>query len=139
METKEVATINRGSVKIAEAKGKRKAVFGNWDGEALVTDAGRLATRKAFGTLQNLKGSQLATEYAKAQSAFNTLGEASLAKAQSEVASGRMDMKRIYRDPKSGTITLQVKPADKAVKVLDALKGLPQEVQDKVLAALKIA
>jgi hypothetical protein len=139
METKEVALATRGSVKIADAKGKRKAVFGNWDGEALVTDAGRLATRKAYGTLQNLKGSQLATGYAKAQAFFNTLGEASLAKTASDVASGKMDMKRIYRDPKTGVVTLQAKPADKAVKVLDALKGLPQDVQDKVLAALKIA
>jgi hypothetical protein len=139
METKEVAIATRGSVKIADAKGKRKAVFGNWDGEALITDAGRLAGKKSFGIVQNIKGPLLVQEYAKAQSAFNTLGEAALAKTQSDVASGKMDMKRIYRDPKTGVITLQAKIADKNAKVLAALKGLPQEVQDKVLAALKIA
>jgi len=116
-----------------------KAVFGRWEGSALITDRGALASRKDYGAVQGFKGAQLTTEYAKAQSEFNTLGEATLAKEQSEVASGRREMKKIFVDPKNGRVTLITAPADKAVKVVEALKGLPQEVQDKVLAALKMA
>lgn len=138
------AIINSNEVTIKPARtaksGKAlKAVFGRWDGEALVTDGGRLASRKDFGTIQDIKGAQLTTEYAKAQASFNTLGEATLAKEQSEVASGRREMKRIFTNPKNGRTILETAPADKAVKVVEALKGLPQEVQDKVLAALKMA
>jgi len=116
-----------------------KAVFGRWDGEALVTDAGRLASRKDFGTLQGFKGVKLTAEYAKAQARYNGLGEVVLASEQSAVAKGTREMKRIFTNPKNGRTILETAPADKAVKVVEALKGLPQEVQDKVLAALKMA
>lgn len=135
-ETKTIAL--RGDVKISDAKGKRKAVFGTWRGDALVTDAGRLAGRKALGALQNLKGAALTKAHSEGQAAFNTLGEKAISALQSEVAAGRMDMHRIHRNT-NGVVTIQAKPADKAVKVLDALKGLPQDVQDKVLSALKMA
>lgn len=141
METKEAtkAVAVRGSVKIADAKGKRGAVFGNWAGKALITDAGRLAGRKAFGTIQNLKGSSLVAAYSEAQKHYNTLGEAFIASQQSEVASGRRDVKRMYTNPKNGRVIIETATADKAGKVAEALKGLPQDVQDKVLAALKLA
>ena len=114
-------------------------MFGRWEGAALVNSAGRLASRKDYGVVQGFKGAQLTTEYAKAQGEFNTLGEATLAKEQSEVASGRREMKRIFTNPKNGRTILETAPADKAVKVVEALKGLPKDVQDKVLAALKMA
>jgi len=140
----EKAIINSNQVEIkpnrtAKSGKALKAVFGRWDGEALVTDGGRLASRKDFGIVTATKGVKLTTDYAKAQASFNTLGEATLAKEQSEVASGRREMKRIYTNPKNGRTILETAPADKAVKVVEALKGLPQDVQDKVLAALKMA
>jgi len=138
------AIINSNSVEIKPnrtAKSGRalKAVFGRWEGSALVTDRGALASRKDYGAVQGFKGAQLTTEYAKAQSEFNTLGQAALSAEVAEVASGRREMKKIFVDPKNGRVTLITAPADKAVKVVEALKGLPQEVQDKVLAALKMA
>lgn len=137
METKALIEIQ--PKRTAKSGRTLKAVFGNWAGKALITDAGRLAGRKAFGTLQNLKGSSLVAAYSEAQKEYNTLGEAFIASQQSEVASGRRDVKRMYTNPKNGRVIIETATADKAGKVAEALKGLPQEVQDKVLAALKLA
>lgn len=141
METKEATKTLavRGSVKISDAKGKRGAVFGNWQGNALITDAGRLATSKAFALIKGVKGAAKVAAYSEAQKDFNKLGEAFIASQQSEVASGRRDVKRMYTNPKNGRVIIETATADKAGKVMDALKGLPQDVQDKVLAALKLA
>lgn len=141
MENKETtqAVAVRGSVKISDAKGKRGAVFGRWDGDALITDAGRLASSKAFGLVKGVKGAAKIAAYSEAQKRFNTLGEAFIASQQSEVASGRRDVKRVYTNPKNGRVHIETAPADKANKVLSALEGLPQDRIDKVLAALKLA
>ena len=118
-----------------------KAVFGRWEGASLVTDAGRIASRKDYGLVKGLKGAQLTTEYAKAQADFNTLGEATLAKEQSEVASGRREMKRIFTNPKNGRTILETAPADSAVKVTKILEdaGIEGDVMEKILHALKMA
>lgn len=127
-------------VRTAKSGRSLKAVFGRWEGASLVTDAGRLASRKDYGAIKGFKGAQLTMEYAKSQADFNTLGEATLAKEQSEVASGRREMKRIFTNPKNGRTILETAPADKAIKITKILEeaGLESEVMDKVLAAMKM-
>jgi len=118
-----------------------KPVFGSWEGKSLVTQSGRLASRKDLGTLQDLKGAALTAAYADSVAGFNRLGEASLAREQSEVASGRREMKRMYTNPKTGRTILETAPAnkaDKARKILDEA-GVSEEAVEKILKALKIA
>lgn len=118
-----------------------KPVFGSWEGKSLVTESGRLASRKDLGAIQDLKGAALTAAYADSVAGFNRLGEATLAKEQSEVASGRREMKRIYTNPKSGRTILETAPANKAVKVSKILEeqGIDSEAVEKILKALKIA
>ena len=113
-----------------------KAVFGNWNGEALVTEAGRLASRKDFGVITDSKGVQLATRYDGAVSAFNLLGTAKLSFESTKIASGEREMKRIYTNPKTGRTILETAPANKDSKLVKQMKdaGCTEAQIEAVLA-----
>lgn len=113
-----------------------KAVFGIWSGEALVTEAGRLASRKDFGVITETKGVQLATRYDEAVNSFNTLGKATLAFESAEIASGKREMKRVYANPKTGRLILETAPANKDSKLVKQMKdaGCTEAQIEAVLA-----
>lgn len=127
--------------RINKAGRQLKAVFGSWQGKALVTDSGRLVSRKELGVVQGLEKSALTAAYSEAVLEFNRLGEAKLAHEQSEIASGRREMKQMLHNPKTGRTTIVTVSANKAVKVSKILeeKGLDAESIESVLKALKIA
>jgi len=116
-----------------------KAVFGNWNGEALVTEAGRLASRKDFGIVTDTKGVQLASRYDEAVNAFNTLGKARLSFESTEIASGKREMKRIYTNPKTGRTILETAPANKDASLIKTMKeaGCTEAQIEAVLAKRK--
>ena len=120
---------------------KLKAVFGRWDGEALVTEAGRLASRKDLGAVTGKSKGELTQAYTNSVARFNLVGEAFIAKEQSEVASGRREMARMFHNPKTGRTIIETTTANKAVKVSKILEeqGIDSEIVEKILAALKIA
>ena len=116
-----------------------KAVFGNWNGEALVTEAGRLASRKDFGVITETKGVQLASRYDEAVNSFNTLGKARLSFESTEIASGKREMKRIYTNPKTGRTILETAPANKDASLIKTMKeaGCTEAQIEAVLAKRK--
>lgn len=116
-----------------------KAVFGNWNGEALITEAGRLASRKDFGVVTDTKGVQLASRYDEAVNAFNTLGKARLSFESTEIASGKREMKRIYTNPKTGRTILETAPANKDASLIKTMKeaGCTEAQIEAVLAKRK--
>ena len=116
-----------------------KAVFGNWNGEALVTEAGRLASRKDFGIVTDTKGVQLANRYSEAVDAFNTLGKARLSFESTEIASGKREMKRIFTNPKTGRTILETAPANKDASLIKTMKeaGCTEAQIEAVLAKRK--
>ena len=113
-----------------------KAIFGNWSGEALVTEAGRLASRKDFGVITDSKGVQLASRYDEAVNSFNTLGKARLSFESTEIASGKREMKRIYTNPKTGRTIMETAPANKDSKLVKQMKdaGCTEAQIEAVLA-----
>ena len=113
-----------------------KAIFGNWSGDALITEAGRLASRKDFGVITDSKGVQLATRYDEAVNSFNTLGKARLSFESTEIASGKREMKRIYTNPKTGRTILETAPANKDSKLVKQMKdaGCTEAQIEAVLA-----
>jgi len=116
-----------------------KAVFGNWNGDALVTEAGRLASRKDFGVITETKGVQLASRYDEAVNSFNTLGKARLSFESTEIASGKREMKRIYTNPKTGRTILETAPANKDASLIKTMKeaGCTEAQIEAVLAKRK--
>lgn len=143
---KEVAIANQELVQIKPtrtAKSGRtlKAVFGSWQGSSLVSASGRLVSKKDLGLVTGKEKAELTQAHTESVQAFNRLGEATLAREQSEVASGRREMKRIYTNPKTGRTIIETATANKAVKVSKILEeqGIESEVVEKILAALKIA
>lgn len=118
-----------------------KPVFGVWQGAALITQSGRLASRKDLGAIKELKGAALTEAHSQSVEKFNKLGESALSSEQSAVAKGTREMKRIYVNPKTGRTILETAPANKAAKVAKILeeKGLDSELVDSILQALKIA
>ena len=140
----ETAIVTQASIEIKAkrtAKSGRilKAVFGNWNGEALVTEAGRLASRKDFGVVTETKGVQLATRYDEAVNAFNLLGTAKLSFESTKIASGEREMKRIYTNPKTGRTILETAPANKDASLIKTMKeaGCTEAQIEAVLAKRK--
>jgi len=113
-----------------------KAVFGEWNGEALVTESGRLASKKDLGIVIDKKGVYLSDRFADGVEAFNNLGKATLSFESTEIASGKREMKRIYTNPKTGRTILETAPANKDSKLVKQMKdaGCTEAQIEAVLA-----
>lgn len=142
--TMETAIVTQASIEIKPKRTVKsgrvmKAVFGKWDGEALITEAGRLASRKDFGVVTDTKGVQLATRYDEAVNSFNLLGTAKLSFESTEIAAGKREMKRIYTNPKNGRTTIETAPANKDASLIKTMKeaGCTEAQIEAVLAKRK--
>ena len=112
------------------------AVFARWQGDALVTEGGRLCPKKEFGKVMDLKGVQLATRYDESVTAWNDLGKAKLAHESTEIAAGKRSLVKMYHDPKNGRLTIITATANKDSKLVKQMKdaGCTDAQIEEVLA-----
>ncbi len=141
METK---LANLESVMVAPEKtlkngSKRKAVFANWNGKALVKENGRIVARTAYGKIQGLKGANLATQHAEMVAHFNELGKARLAFESTEIAAGKRELTRLFIDPSNGKTIIETIPADGTIKAVQTLRdsGYNDAEISEILVAFK--
>lgn len=99
-----------------------KAVFGNWNGEALITEAGRLCPKKEFGIVTDTKGVQLATRYDEAIASWTNLGMAKMSHESTELSAGKRSLVKMYADPKNGRLTIVTAPANKDSKLVKQMR-----------------
>jgi len=140
----ETAIVTQASIEIKPkrtAKSGRtlKAVFGNWQGEALVTEAGRLVTKKDLGIVTGTTKMELEKRHSQAVDAFNTLGKARLSFESTEIAAGKREMKRIYTNPKTGRTIIETATANKDASLIKTMKeaGCTEAQIEAVLAKRK--
>jgi len=113
-----------------------KAVFGRWDGSALITDTGRLCPKKEFALITKTKGAQLASKVEEAVARFNDLSIARMALESKLIAEGKRTAFRVYADPKSGRTIIETALANKDAKLIKQMKdaGCTEAQIEAVLA-----